>query len=40
MAYIINGIVYTDHPLMDEMVYHLGIIMNRIEIKDEQLSSI
>lgn len=38
MAYIINGIVYTDHPLMDEMVYHLGIIMNRIEIKDEHLA--
>lgn len=36
MAYTINGKVYTEHPLMDEMVYNLDIIMKSIEIKNEE----
>jgi hypothetical protein len=38
MAYTINGKVYSDHPLMDAMVYNLGIIMKNIEIKNEELA--
>ena len=36
MAYIINGKVYSDHPLMDEMIYNLNIIMKFIEVKIEK----
>lgn len=35
MGYSINGKVYTDHPLMDEMIYNLDIIMRGIVIKNE-----
>ena len=38
MAYIINGMVYTDHPLMDNVIYHLDIILKKVEIKDEALA--
>lgn len=38
MAYTINGKVYTDHPLMDEMVFYLDHIMKYIEIKDDELA--
>lgn len=36
MAYSINGKVYTEHPLMDEIVYNTKLIINGIIIKDEQ----
>lgn len=36
MAYSINGKVYTDHPLMDEMVFNLNNIMNNIVLKNEE----
>lgn len=31
----VNGKVYTDHPMMDEMIYNLNIIMNQIVVKDQ-----
>ena len=38
MAYTINGKVYTEHPLMDEMIYNLNIIMKNIEVKNEEMA--
>lgn len=38
MAYTINGKVYTDHPLMDEMIYNLDTILKLIEIKHEEMA--
>ena len=35
MAYSINGKVYTDHPLMDEIVYNCKKILNGIVIKND-----
>ena len=35
MAYSINGKVYTDHPLMDEIVYNCKIIMQGIVVKND-----
>lgn len=35
MSYSVNGKVYTDHPLMDEMVYNLDQIMDNIVLKNE-----
>lgn len=31
----VNGKVLTDHPMMDEMIYNLNIIMKQIVIKDQ-----
>lgn len=38
MAYTINGKVYTDHPLMDEMIFNINKILKTIEIKNEDLA--
>ena len=35
MAYISNGKVFTDHALMDEVVYHVKIILKDIVLKNE-----
>lgn len=39
MAYSINGKVYTDHPLMDEIVYNCKLILNEIVIKNDILAN-
>lgn len=39
MAYSINGKVYTDHPLMDEIVYNCKQILQGIVIKNDVLAN-
>lgn len=39
MAYTINGKVYTDHALMDEVVYNVKLILNDIVLKNENLAN-
>lgn len=39
MAYSINGKVYTDHPLMDEIVHSCKQIMNSIVVKNDELAN-
>ena len=39
MAYSINGKVYTDHPLMDEIVYNCKLILQGIVIKNDELGN-
>ena len=39
MAYNINGKVYTDHPLMDEIVYNCKLILKGIVIKNDVLAN-
>ena len=36
MAYTVNGKVYTDHPLMDEVIYNTKRILSQIVIKNEE----
>ena len=38
MAYYINGKTYTDHPLMDEIVFNCKRILNGIVIKNDVLA--
>ena len=39
MSYKVNGKVYTDHALMDEIVYNCKIILNDIVIKNDVLAN-
>ena len=39
MAYTINGKIYTDHPLMDEIVYNCKLILKDIAIKNDELAN-
>ena len=39
MAYYINGKAFTDHPLMDEIVYNCKLILNGIVIKNDILAN-
>ena len=39
MAYIVNDKVYTDQPMMDEIVYHCKIIFSEIVIKNDVLAA-
>ena len=39
MSYKINGKVYTDHPLMDEIVYNCKIILKDIVVKNDVLAN-
>lgn len=39
MAYSINGKVYTDHSLMDEVIYHTKTILNSIVLKNESTAN-
>lgn len=39
MAYYINGKAFTDHPLMDEIVYNCKLILNGIVIKNDVLAN-
>lgn len=39
MAYSVNGKVYTDHPLMDEIVHGCKLIMNKIVVKNDVLAN-
>ena len=39
MAYSVNGKVYTDHPLMDEIVYNCKLILQGIVIKNDELAN-
>jgi hypothetical protein len=39
VAYSINGKVYTDHPLMDEIIYNCKLILNGIVIKNDVLAN-
>ena len=39
MAYSINGKVYTDHSLMDEVIYHTKMILNSIVLKNESTAN-
>ena len=39
MAYSVNGKVYTDHPLMDEIVYNCKLILKDIVIKNDELAN-
>ena len=38
MAYTVNGKVYTEHPLMDELVYNTKKILSEIVIKNDELA--
>ena len=38
MAYSINGKVYTDHPMMDEVCFNCKKILNGIVIKNDVLA--
>ena len=38
MAYSVNGKVYTDHALMDEVIYHSKNILNDIVLKNDTLA--
>lgn len=39
MAYTVNGKVYTDHALMDEIVYNCKIILDGIVLKNSKLAN-
>ena len=39
MAYSINGKVYTDHPMMDEICYNCKLILKSIVIKNDVLAN-
>lgn len=39
MAYTVNGKVYTDHPLMDEIVYNCKLILEGIVVKNDVLAN-
>ena len=39
MAYSINGKVYTDHPLMDEIIHNCKLILNGIVVKNDVLAN-
>lgn len=39
MAYTINGKVFTDHPLMDEIAHNCKLILDHIVIKNELLAN-
>ena len=39
MSYNINGKVYTEHPLMDEIIYNAKIILNNIVVKNDVLAN-
>ena len=39
MAYYINGKAFTDHPLMDEIVYNCKLILNGIVVKNDVLAN-
>jgi len=39
MAYKVNGKVYTDHPLMDEIVHNCKLIMDGIVVKNQTLAN-
>lgn len=39
MAYSVNGKVYTDHPLMDEIVHNCKLILQGIVIKNDILAN-
>ena len=34
MAYIVDGKIYTDHSLLDEIVYNTKLILDRIVLKN------
>ena len=40
MSYSINGKVYTEHPLLDEIVYNCKLIVKDLVIKNEELGKI
>ena len=39
MVYNVNGKTFTDHPLMDEIVYNCKLILNEIVIKNDVLAN-
>ena len=39
MAYTVNGKVFTEHPLMDEIVFNSKLILNKIVVKNEALAN-
>ena len=39
MSYSINGKVYTEHPLLDEIVYNCKLIVKDLVIKNEELGN-
>lgn len=39
MSYNINGKAYTEHPLMDEIIYNAKIILNNIVVKNDVLAN-
>lgn len=39
MSYTVNGKIYTEHSLMDEIVYNCKIILSEIVIKNETLAN-
>lgn len=39
MSYTVNGKVYTDHPLMDEIVYNCKLILKGLVVKNDILAN-
>ena len=39
MAYYINGKAFTDHPLMDEIVYNCKLILKGVVVKNDVLAN-
>lgn len=39
MSYSINGKVYTDHPLLDEIIYNCKLILNGLVVKNDVLAN-